>query len=163
MKASKSLKCLLGIASHHDQECGIKPVSVHHSKAQDRDMIIPQLAGHPAVKQAPGTWPQQENMLMWWQVRTQAGPDRDRSPQQAEGLGIQGTKVQTLVVVDALQWIMEQRGGSNLAHYIDDVITLGAPGLQECRLNQTIMHETCNETGFPYEPDIVLLIIRFTQ
>ena len=52
VKASKSLKCLLGIASHYDQECGIKPASVHHSKAsssQDREMILNELSKESKV------------------------------------------------------------------------------------------------------------------
>ena len=67
--------------------------------------------------------------------------------------GLRSAPLIFTVVADTLQWIMEQRGGSNLAHYIDDFITLGAPGSQECGRNQRIMHETCNETGFPYEPE----------
>ena len=53
------------------------------------------------------------------------------------------------LIFTALQWMMEQRGGSNMAHYIDDFITMGAPGSLECSRNHAIMHETCDDTGFP--------------
>ena len=44
--ASKSLKFLLNVGTHFDSICGIKPVSLHHTKASskdDRDKIIKQL------------------------------------------------------------------------------------------------------------------------
>ena len=67
--------------------------------------------------------------------------------------GLRSAPLIFTVVADALQWMMEQRGGSNMAHYIDDFITMGAPGSLECSRNHAIMHETCEDTGFPYEPD----------
>ena len=42
--------------------------------------------------------------------------------------GLRSVPLIFTVEADTLQWIMEQRGGLNLAHYIDDFITLGAPG-----------------------------------
>ncbi len=56
-------------------------------------------------------------------------------------------------VADALQWVMEKEGVSWLAHYIDDFITVGAPGTLECATNTTIMHEVCEKLGMPVEPD----------
>lgn len=52
VQASKSLKCLLGIASHYDHECGIKPASIHHSKAssaKDREAIMNELCKESKV------------------------------------------------------------------------------------------------------------------
>ena len=51
-QASKSLKFLLDIGNHFDEICGIKPVSLHHTKAsskEDRDKIIKQLVSESRV------------------------------------------------------------------------------------------------------------------
>ena len=52
-------------------------------------------------------------------------------------------------MADALTWIMKQRGVSHVDHYIDDFITLGGPGSQECETNMQIMLGTCEDTGTP--------------
>lgn len=56
-------------------------------------------------------------------------------------------------LADALVWIMQQRGVSFVDHYIDDFITLGGPGTQECKVNQQIMHDTCEDTGIPMQTE----------
>ena len=57
----------------------------------------------------------------------------------------------TAVVADALQWIMIKHGVSSFAHYLDDYITLGAPGSLERRQNLDSMIATCEHTGTPLE------------
>ena len=54
-------------------------------------------------------------------------------------------------LADALTWIMKQRGVSHVDHYIDDFITLGGPGSQECETNMQITLGTCEDTGTPIE------------
>lgn len=52
VRASKSLKFLLGITTHFDSISDIKPVSIHHTKASnktDRDKILKQLASETRV------------------------------------------------------------------------------------------------------------------
>ena len=52
IQASKSLKFLLNVGTHFDLICGIKPVSLHHTKAssrEDRDKIIEQLVSETRV------------------------------------------------------------------------------------------------------------------
>ncbi len=56
-------------------------------------------------------------------------------------------------VADALAWSMEKHGVSWLAHYIDDFITVGAPGGSECGDNAVTMHRVCQELGMPIEPE----------
>ena len=56
-------------------------------------------------------------------------------------------------VADVLQWIMQRRGINDLFHYIDDFITVAAPGSSECASNVQIMKSTCTDTGMPIEPD----------
>ena len=53
------------------------------------------------------------------------------------------------VLADGLQWVLQQRGTSFTAHYLDDFITLGSPGSSQCADNQCIMYETCMELGVP--------------
>ena len=56
-------------------------------------------------------------------------------------------------VADALAWIMKQKGVSFVDHYIDDFVTVGRPGSQECHNNLQMMLRTCEETGTPvYRP-----------
>lgn len=66
--------------------------------------------------------------------------------------GLRSAPLIFTALADALQWIMQQRGVTNVWHYIDDFITVGAPGTSECKENCTEMHDTCNETGLPTEP-----------
>ena len=40
-------------------------------------------------------------------------------------------------VADALAWMMQQRGVSWLAHYVDDFITVGAPGTSQTQISCT--------------------------
>ena len=67
--------------------------------------------------------------------------------------GLRSAPLMFTVVADALQWIMEQRGVALAFHYIDDFITLGAPGSNECQKNSDVMHEICKEVGMPIEPE----------
>ena len=46
-------------------------------------------------------------------------------------------------VADMLQWMMQRRGATFVDHYIDDFVTVGRPGSDECSRNVQIMHETC--------------------
>ncbi len=51
-------------------------------------------------------------------------------------------------IADALQWIMVRHGVSNIAHYLDDFVTLGPPGSSICQQN---IVATCALTGTPLE------------
>ena len=39
-----------------------------------------------------------------------------------------------------------------MAHYIDDFITMGGPGSNECEMNAEMMHAACERLGLPVEP-----------
>ena len=54
-------------------------------------------------------------------------------------------------VTDALQWMLRQKGVSFVEHYLDDFITLGKPGSDECAINLELILETCRATGTPIE------------
>ena len=56
-------------------------------------------------------------------------------------------------VADALQWTMQRNGATFVDHYIDDFITVGSPGTDECANNVAIMHHTCSESGTPVEEE----------
>ena len=56
-------------------------------------------------------------------------------------------------IADALHGVMEQMGVEWVAHYIDDFITLGAPGSHECATNALLMHAACDQMGLPVEPE----------
>lgn len=52
-------------------------------------------------------------------------------------------------LADALEWIATQAGVSTLLHYLDDFLTIGAPGSQECQENLNIIRRTCERLGVP--------------
>ena len=56
-------------------------------------------------------------------------------------------------IADALQWIMEKNGVSNVFHYLDDFITLGPAGSSLCQKNLQGIISTCECTGTPLEVD----------
>ena len=56
-------------------------------------------------------------------------------------------------IADVLQWAMEKTGIEWVAHYIDDFITMGAPGSNECAMNSATMHAACDRMGLPVEPE----------
>ena len=56
-------------------------------------------------------------------------------------------------VADALQWMMQEKGSTIVDHYIDDFITMGRPGSDECTKNAKIMHGVCKEAGAPVEEE----------
>ena len=52
-------------------------------------------------------------------------------------------------VADALQWAMLRSGVAAVEHYLDDFITMGPPGSQECRENLDRILAVCAELGVP--------------
>ena len=46
---------------------------------------------------------------------------------------------------------MLQNGATFIDHYVDDFITVGAPGSDECARNASTMHQTCAVAGAPVE------------
>ena len=67
--------------------------------------------------------------------------------------GLRSAPVIFSAVADALGWIMSKNGVTILFNYLDDFLTLGKPGSNECQLNLTSMLATCNSTGLPVEVD----------
>ena len=66
--------------------------------------------------------------------------------------GLRSAPLLFTAVGDALQWIMEKRGVSWAGHYIDDFVTMGAAGGQECGANLREMECTCTMLGMPVKP-----------
>ena len=52
-------------------------------------------------------------------------------------------------VADTLEWILQQHG---VWHYLDDYITAGAPGSDECHWNCQIITSMCELLGVPGRP-----------
>ena len=52
-------------------------------------------------------------------------------------------------------------------HYLDDFVTMGAPGSQECQFNKDEMLESCMQLGVPVvpekctDPSLTLLFLGF--
>ena len=56
-------------------------------------------------------------------------------------------------VADALEWCLRHEGVSDVDHYLDDFITIGAPGSDQCQRNLTIISQTCSRLGVPLATD----------
>ncbi len=67
--------------------------------------------------------------------------------------GLRSAPLIFTVVADALQWVMERQGVSWVRHYMDDFITVGAPGASECMRNIQAMQATCEAANMPVEPE----------
>ena len=67
--------------------------------------------------------------------------------------GLRSAPLIFTAVADALQWVMGRDGAQWVAHYIDDFITVGAPGTDECASNFAVMHAACERLGLPAEPE----------
>ena len=52
-------------------------------------------------------------------------------------------------VADAAQWIIQEMGARYLWHYLDDFITIGAAGEDECQFNCDLMSRACEILGIP--------------
>lgn len=53
---------------------------------------------------------------------------------------------------DGLHFVMVVKGVTDLEHYLDDYFTCGPPGTDVCKNNLNTMVESCEETGFEYNP-----------
>lgn len=53
------------------------------------------------------------------------------------------------VLADLLEWVAGQQGVSSLLHYLDDFLTMGAPGSDECQHNLHILIQVCQLLGIP--------------
>ena len=67
--------------------------------------------------------------------------------------GLRSAPVIFSAVANALGWIMSKNGVTILFNYLDDFLTLGEPGSDECQLNLMSMLAICNSTGLPVEVD----------
>ena len=67
--------------------------------------------------------------------------------------GLRSAPLLFTVVADLLQWVMCQRGVTWIRHYIDDFITLGAEGREECERNLRLLKQVCEKAGMPTEPE----------
>lgn len=52
-------------------------------------------------------------------------------------------------LADALEWMVQQHGAQYIWHYLDDFLTGGAAGSQECRLNLQLVIDICSYLGIP--------------
>ena len=66
--------------------------------------------------------------------------------------GLRSAPIIFTALTDALQWILERRGVSHVAHYLDDYVTLGAPESGECLANHQTIFQVCQEHGIPLAP-----------
>ena len=56
-------------------------------------------------------------------------------------------------LADALLWILKAHGISQVMHYLDDYITLGPPGSEQCQINLHIITSICELLGIPLALD----------
>ncbi len=66
--------------------------------------------------------------------------------------GLRSAPLLFTVTADILQWAMCSRGATWIRHYIDDFITVGKEGGEECSQNFRLVKQVCQEAGMPTEP-----------
>ena len=52
-------------------------------------------------------------------------------------------------LADALEWIIREQGVEHVWHYLDDFITCGLAGSDECLLNLSVLTDVCKHLGVP--------------
>lgn len=52
-------------------------------------------------------------------------------------------------LADALEWILRDHGVEHLLYYLDDFITCGLAGSDECLLNLNLLTDICKHLGVP--------------
>ena len=52
-------------------------------------------------------------------------------------------------LADALEWIIQEHGVEHVWHYLDDFITCGLVGSEECLLNLSVLTDVCKHLGVP--------------
>ncbi len=67
--------------------------------------------------------------------------------------GLRSAPLLFTVAADLLQWAMCNRGATWMRHYIDDFITVGREGSDECSQNFKLLKQVCQEVGMPTEPE----------
>ncbi len=50
-------------------------------------------------------------------------------------------------VTDALEWMLKDNGVKWIMHYLDNYLTIGSPGSDECLHNMAVMTECCSRLG----------------
>ena len=63
--------------------------------------------------------------------------------------GLHSTPKLFNLMADFLEWILQEQGVTYLLHYLDDYLTLGYPGSQECCNNLQAILTTCKILGVP--------------
>ena len=66
--------------------------------------------------------------------------------------GLRSAPMIFTALADALQWSFSQNGVTWVRHYLDNFITIGHAGSQECQQNLEIMLDSCRSLGVPTAP-----------
>ena len=129
------------------EACSLSYTSVDHIAARVAELGRGTLLAKMDVKQAyrmVPVHPSDRHLLgMLWRESVYVD--------KALPFGLRSAPILFTAVADALQWMMQARGVSFVAHYIDDFITLGSPSADECARNVQTMLQVCREAGVPIE------------
>ena len=56
-------------------------------------------------------------------------------------------------IIDAMMWILHERGVKRALHYLDDFLIVGRPNSRECHIALATTLSICEALGFPVAPD----------
>ena len=56
-------------------------------------------------------------------------------------------------IIDAIMWILREKGVKQALHYLDDFLIVGLPNSRECHIALASTLSTCEGLGFPVAPD----------
>ena len=66
--------------------------------------------------------------------------------------GLRSATLLFTAVADAAQWVIKRKGVTWAEHCIDDFITMGQAGSEECGQNMALMRARLHEAGLNTEP-----------
>ena len=67
--------------------------------------------------------------------------------------GLRSAPILFNALADALEWILRERGISNVIHYLDDFLVFDSPGSAVCSVFLECMQATCSQLGVPLALD----------
>ena len=66
-------------------------------------------------------------------------------------LSLQSAPKVFTAVVDALEWCLLRAGVTLSQHYLDDFLTMGLPGQEQCAANLKTIQDVCQQLGVPFK------------
>ena len=67
--------------------------------------------------------------------------------------GLRSAPLLFTTLADAAEWVIRQKGGQHIWHYVDEFILAGEPHSTQCASSMASALQAFHELGIPIEPD----------